>query len=332
MGKDILISPTRQLGWAANASIVGTAPDGSLILDVADLSPLARMGLVKLGLNGTVEAREIPRHDDHEVFVDRDGIAHILVADADQRTGNYVQMSVKAHGLPEVRAMSYDRRFKQFASVPEYLKWQAGSVDPPYGLSFFSEGRGRLLVAKATFAPGDTCFHLYRIDTKTLAVLDSGSADLRQDVYRTWNVGTHRWSDSTPLDRLWWHPAVARTTIVPAGESGYWVFTPTSNPGYQRTFTPVSDTPAPTVVAYRFSRDLKALHPTRAVRAEAKPFASAKQDGVVSVSGLGYGIPRYEQGVQVVPTKVKLDFVAFDRDGELYLQTYEDSLTSRPMH
>jgi hypothetical protein len=31
-------------------------------------------------------------------------------------------------------------------------------------------------------------------------------------------------------------------------------------------------------------------------------------------------------------TTLKLDFAAFDRDGELYTQTYEDSITSRPVH
>jgi hypothetical protein len=216
--------------------------------------------------------------------------------------------------MPVVRTLSYDSPYKQYASVPEYLRWEYGEGGKrlPFGSSFFSEGRGRMLVAKATFAPSDTCFHLYRIDTKTLAVIDSGTADLRRDVYRVWSG-----------------PTIGRTTIVPAGESGYWVFTLTSNKEYWRAFMPVSDTPAPTVVAYRFSRDLKAVHPTRAVRVEAKPFASAKQDGVVSVTSASRGIPRYELGTRAMLTTLKLDFAAFDRDGELYTQTYEDSITSR---
>ena len=330
LGEDIVLSPTRQLAYACNALIVGTAPDGSLILDQEEVGG-ERERLVKIGLNGRVEKRDVPRHDDRQVFVDRDGIAHILVTRAGPGVENYLQVGANVRSLPVVKSLSYDRPFKQFASAPEYLRWEAGGEGAPFAMSFFSEGRGRILVAKANFGPTDSCFHLYRIDTKTLAVIDSGSADLSRDVYRTWSFPAYGPSDSAFWSR-YLRPAIAGTKIVPAGESGYWVFTTTRTPGYWWRFTPVSATPAPTVVAYRFSRALKAVHPSSVTRAEVRPFTSAKQDGIVSVSGLGNGIPRYEHGTRVVPTNLKLDFVAFDRDGELYMQTYEDSLTSRPMH
>jgi hypothetical protein len=61
----------------------------------------------------------------------------------------------------------------------------------------------------------------------------------------------------------------------------------------------------------------------------AEPFVAVPRGAAVSAWSKFAFKERWENGAWVVPAKLKLSFIAFDGDGRLYTQTFEDSITSR---
>jgi hypothetical protein len=302
LGKDVSLFPRSGMVNLTAVFPVGTAPDGSLVVDFEPRSPdgEGRKRLAKISPSGSSEISDVlPPHFLGQPFVDRDGIAHLVLAPLSRV--NYLQVDVSAKGLPVVRSLDYDQPSDGFASAPDYLKWGAGRRSMPGEIAFLSEQRGRLLVATPRHDSSGLLYSVYRIRTRTLALIDSGLVSLTRDVYRKWSG-----------------PVIPTTVIVPAGKSGYWIFSPTSD-------TP----PSPTVIAYRLAPDLKVIRPTAVATDEAEPFAAAPADAVVSLWSSFTARDRWGNGAWVVPAKVQLNFIAFDGDGQLYAQTFNDSITSR---
>ncbi len=298
---DISLFPRQGMMDMTTVLPVGTTPDGSLVVDFERHMPHGEKRLAKIGANGSVQVSDaLPNHFPGTPFVDRGGLAHLVAPYLSQVS--YAQVNLNARGLPVVRSLNYDQPFGGHASAPEYLRWSLGARGRPIEIAFFGEGTGRIVVATGKDNPVDSFCNLYRVATKTLALVDSGSINLRRDVYRTWSG-----------------PAIPRTMIGQAGKSGYWIFAPTLD-------TP----PAPTVVAYRIAPDLKVIHPTVVATDAAGPFAAAPAGAVVSLRlNWHRANARWENGVWVVTSKLDISFFAFDGDGRLYTQTFEDSITSR---
>ena len=293
---------------------VGITPDGSLVVDTDwdPLEPLLRLARVHSGSSMAVSTT-LPTHHMRDAFVDQDGLAHIV---SSGRPGYYVQVDLTKPDLPEILSLDYDQPFNGLASAPAYLRWKMSWNASPYGLAFLSEKQGRLLAAMRKLNDIRLVYHLYRIDSKTLALLDSSQINRFQDVYRTWTG-----------------PVIEKAVIVPAGRTGYWLFDPRSSsdtiaspPGQDLK----RDNPQPTVVAYRLGPDLKVIRPTIVASGVVRPFADAPPDAVVSVqTSYEYGITGWEHGTWVVPLKHKLEFYGFSSGGQLYTQSFEDSITSR---
>jgi hypothetical protein len=253
------------------------------VVDVEYNNPEGRQFLAKVSPTGTLVSTGIlPPHQ--EPYVDRDGIAHVVAR------GPYIQVNTAAPGLPMVRPI------EKLGSVPDYLRWGGQ-------LAFLSDGHERLVVATRMMGRDGSRFRLCRVDTKTLALLDSGSLNVYQDTFRTF-IGPHF--------------PIPRPILVPAESSGYWLFMPTDA-------TP----PAATMLAYRISHDLKVVHPHSDFSAGQRPFSEAPKDAAIIVQSGCTSKDRWENGAWLANTKLKLEFIAFGRDGQVYTQTLEDSLTSR---
>ena len=296
---DMPVFPCSETGLLTGVVPVGTMPDGNLVVDLMEMTPEGKQRLAKVSPSGATAVSDVlPSHGPHEpfVFIDRDGVAHLVVGSTGP--AEYAQVDMAAKGMPVIRMLDYDQPFNGYASVPGYLRWRPWRGEPLL-LAFCSERSGRILAA--TLTPNDSFshLHLYRVNTKTLALVDSGAIHLTRDVYRAWSG-----------------PTIRRTVIVPADKSGFWVY------------RPMPDTsPAPTIVAYRVQPDLKVVRPTAVDAGTAKPFDAASADAVVSIE-CPYVPPRTYGGGKV-QVKLRLKFTAFGSDGQLYYQAFEDSLTSR---
>jgi len=169
------------------------------------------------------------------------------------------------------------------------LKWE------PYvslvNLAFCSEGRRQVLAATLTRNDSLSSYHFYRVNTKTLSLIDSGAVHRITDVYRRWTG-----------------PIIPRAALVPAAGTGYW------------PFVPMNDTPPlPTVVAYRVGPDLKVVRPVVIEASAVQPLSTAPVGAVVVVRTLFDHHDKWEE--------LKLEFIAFGANGQLYAQSFEDSLT-----
>jgi hypothetical protein len=279
---------------------IGTTGDGSLVVDVAPLASEDRRRLARISPGGATEATGVlPPHDLDKSFVDRDGIAHLVLAGYSEV--DYMQVDMTVKGLPVVRRLDYDQSFDAYASAPGYLRWALRRRVKPNEFVFFGGEPGRLMVATPRQDSSGSFFRVYRVVSKTLALIDSGTVSLARDVYRTWSG-----------------PAIPRAALVPAGRSGYWLFARTTD-------TP----PSPTVVAYRLGPDLKVIRPAAVEASLVQPFAAAPADAAVSVQCPFTRKERWEDSVWVVPVRLLLSFTAFGGDGQIYSQAFEDSVTSR---
>jgi hypothetical protein len=279
------------VGWMVP---VGTAPDGSLVVEtenlisVVDPPPQCLARISPTGAttsSGQLSTLGTP-------YIDRDGIVHAVTA----LDGSYVQVSTAAPGLAVVRTLDYGQPFGGLDSTPGYLRWGGQ-------LAFFSDEHQRLVVATRMMGRDGSRFRLCRVDTKALTLLDSGSLNVYQDTFRTF-IGPH-----FPIPRL---------ILVPAESSGYWLFMPTDA-------TP----PAATMFAYRLTHDLKVVHPHAEFVAGQRPFSEAPKDAAIIVQSGITSRDWREDGAWLANTKLKLEFIALGRDGEVYTQTLEDSVASR---
>jgi hypothetical protein len=279
------------VGWVAP---VGTTPDGSLVVETENLISLADPSptrLARISPTGAItSSRQLSGLG--ALYMDRDGIVHAVAAWDD----SYLQVNTAAPGLPVVRSLDYGQPFGGLDSTPGYLRWGGQ-------LAFLSDEHHRLVVATRMTGRDGPRFRLCRVDTKTLALLDSGSLNVYQDTFRTF-IGPHF--------------PIPRPILVPAESSGYWLFMPTDA-------TP----PAATMFAYRLSHDLKVVHPHAEFVAGQRPFSEAPKDAAIIVQSGSTSRDWHEDGAWLANTKLKLDFIAFGRDGQVYTQTLEDSVASR---
>ena len=252
---DVRLRPGSGSVSVGSAFPVGTLPDGSLVVDIELQDPQGTQRLARVNPDGSTV---VTRSKHGQPFVDRDGLVHILSSGALVHTIDYTQVDMTKKGLPTIRSLAYGQPFGSLSSAPEYLRWWAGYRGRPIEGALFSDGPGRLLVVTSKGEPADTICHLYRVVTKTLALIDSGQMNLTRDIYHTWTGPTIGWA-----------------TIVPADGGGYWLFEPTG-----------AVAPAPTVIAYRLRPDLTAVHPAAVTSLAAEPFANAPKGAVVSIMGI----------------------------------------------
>jgi hypothetical protein len=270
---------------------VGAAPDGGLVADILGYPEERGQFLARVSPTGKIAlTKGLPEHDLHGPYVDRDGLAHVV------GRATYTQVAMTARGLPVIRTLVYKRPFGPQESVPGYLRWGGQ-------LAFLSDERRRLLVATRMMGRDGPRFRLCRVDTKTLALYDSGSINVYQDTFRTLRG---------PVFQM------PKPLIVPADGSGYWLFVPNAD-------TP----PSANIWAYRLGPDLKVIRPPKADTVAPRPFSDAPSSAVVRIQCFHRTRERRENGVWVVPSTLALDFVAFGRDGQVYTQTLRDSFTNR---
>jgi hypothetical protein len=131
-----------------------------------------------------------------------------------------------------------------------------------------------------------------------------------------WLVDSAQIHPDLDVFRSWTGPRIPRTKIVPAGKSGYWFFTPTSD-----------SPPAPTVVAYRIGPDLRVERPAVVDAGVEEPFVSAPEDAVSVIDCPPRPWREHSQGRVLV--QLDLRFIAFGSDGRLYVGGLSDSLLSR---
>lgn len=279
------------VGWIAP---VGTAPDGSLVaetenlISVADPPPLR---LARISPTGAIcSTGELP--SSITPYVDRDGIAHVVAT----RAASYWQVDVATPSLTVVRTLSYGKPFGGLDTTPGYLRWGGQ-------LAFISDGHQRLVVATRIMGRDGPRFRLCRIDTKTLALLDSGSLNVYEDTFRTFRAPRF------PLPK---------SILAPGENSDYWLYMPTG-----------AAPPAANTLVYHISHDLKVIHPHSQFLAGERPFSEAPKDAAIIVQSGSASRDRQENGAWLANTKLKLEFIAFGRDGQLYTQTLEDSVASR---
>jgi len=280
LGGDVRLSPDNPR-LPGNVVPIGVLPDGSLVLDMED--GLVFFYLAKISPDGSYEMTQVPSHFLGRPFVDGEGTVHFL--------SEGFQVDMTAESLPSRRP----RNGRQADSLaPEELYFRPNGT-----MALHSERRGQLLAAREV--PGDSSLiGLFRVSSRTMAIVDSGAIHRHRDVCRIWSGAEVPW------------PA-----IVPASDSGYWLFVPTRD-------TP----PAPTVVAYRFRPSLKPVPPAVVEPDVPQAFDAAPKDGVVSVERRRIRpTPKERGGIQV---KLRLRFTAFGSNGRLYQQTHEDSLASLP--
>jgi hypothetical protein len=292
LGPEIALFPYHGgVGWVAP---VGITPDGSLVVEteaiISVLDPPPQR-LVRISPTGaTTSSGQLSTLG--APYMDRDGIVHAVTA----WDGSYVQVNTAAPGLSVVRTLDYGQPFGGLDSTPGYLRWGGQ-------LAFFSDEHQRLVVATRMMGRDGPRFGLCRVDTKTLALLDSGSLNVYQDTFRTF-IGPHF--------------PIPKPILVPAENSGYWLFMPTDA-------TP----PTANMYVYRLSHDLKVTHPCNQPWAGSRPFSQAPKDAVVIAQNWSTSRDWHENGAWLANTKLKLEFIAFGRDGQLYTQTLEDSVASR---
>jgi hypothetical protein len=297
---EIPLLPTQGLTRLNNVVPIGTLQDGSLVLDIAEEGPDNYRHLAKVRSDGLTEVTGvIPPHRTGQPYVDHDGVAHILVTR--RHIQGYMQVDMTAKGLPTVLSLVYSQPFAGLSSAPDYLRWEDGLPGCPLEGGFFSDGPRRLLVATTKGKRDDSVCYLYRVDSKTLALLGAGQLNLARDIFREWSG-----------------PVVGRTLIVRSGSGGYWLFTSTGDAP-----------PKPTVVAYRLKQDLTPVRPSVAAAVAAEPFDEAPDDAVVSVF---CPTPQHKElptsGGRAVQVTLLLKFAAFGSDGRLYYQAREDSFPS----
>jgi hypothetical protein len=277
---------------------IGILPDGSLVVDIDASRPEHAQYLAKISPEGIVEVTDVlPLHYLGQPFVDQGGVAHLVFAFGTKV--DYMQLNMSAHGLPVVRELDYDRPDDSLTPVPGYLRWATGRRFRPTETAFLGEKSGRILVVTPRFHEGGHSFSVYRIDPNTMWLVDSAQIHPDLDVFRSWTG-----------------PRIPRTKIVPAGKSGYWFFTPTSD-----------SPPAPTVVAYRIGPDLRVERPAVVDAGVEEPFVSAPEDAVSVIDCPPRPWREHSQGRVLV--QLDLRFIAFGSDGRLYVGGLSDSLLSR---
>ena len=270
---------------------VGTTSDGGLVADVLGFPENRGQFLAKVSPTGTIDlTKRLPPHHQVDSYVGRDGLVHLVGNEA------YTQVDMTRRGLPVVRTLVYERPFGRQESVPGYLRWGGQ-------LAFLSDGDRRLLVATRMMGCDGSRFRLCRVDTKTLALLDSGSINVYEDTSRTWRGPEFR----TP-----------QTFLVPTDDAGYWLFVANYDPP-----------PAGNIWAYRVGPDLKPVRPREANTVASKSFSEAPSSSVVRIQCTHRTQRLSENGAWVVPSVLTLDFVAFGCDGQVYVQTLTDSFTIR---
>jgi len=278
-------SRLRRLG---SAWPIGTLPDSSLVLDIDDGVNFSYLGKVSPG--GVCEAKLSTAYYAGP-FVDRVGMIHGVLG------SRYMQVDATQPGMPTARRLNWGQPADSWTTPSPPPAWLIGWRDRPTAL--LSEESGRMLVATRRTSDSNAPFIVYRVDTKTLAVVDSGLIDPAWDAYRVWTS-----------------PVKLGMVLVPAGDSGYWLFAPTGD-----------SSPAPVAVAYSVRRDLKAMRPYVPVVGRVRPFYAAPADAVVVIHCPL--TPSRKRGGSEVRVKLKLDFTAYGSDGLLYAQSLEDSVTSR---
>jgi hypothetical protein len=261
---------------------IGTLPDGSLIVVIDDGINFLYMGRIRP--DGATESIMIPQYCCLPL-VDHDGTVHLVAPD------RYIRVDATATGMPTVQSLAFGQSPGNPVLTQDNFRWERDCRDRQAVL--YDDGPGQILVAVRM---PDQNTRLYRVSTKTLAIVDSGSVNSSRDVYRTWA-----------------EPAPARIILTPARESGYWLFLPTVNA--QST---------PVVVAYRLRPDLSPVRPTAVAATAVMPFSTTPPEAVTSVV-CQYVPPKRYSGVDV-QVKLKLEFMAYSSDGQLYAQTFEDSV------
>lgn len=297
---DILVLPKPGLDYLSAVEPIGTLPDGSLVVDVAERAPESHQRLAKVRPDGHTEVTGvIPAHETGQPYVDRNGVVHVLVL----ALGNmgYMQVDMVEKGLPTIRSLLYDQPSGSLPSAPGYLRWAHQRPGGPIAGAFFSDGPQRLLVETPRRVVDDSICHLYSVNSRTLALIDSGQINLIRDIYR-----------------MWTGPSIRGTVIVRSGKTGYWLFANTGDTA-----------PNPTVVAYRVRPDLTVERPHTAAAAAAGPFSDAPADAVVAVFCV-FKRPReaMEDNTLAAHVRVRLKFSALSSDGQLYYQVLEDSIVS----
>jgi hypothetical protein len=290
LGTEITLFSLLYPTGVASVVPVGIAPDGSLLTDVAYNNPEGRQSLVRVSPTGTLVYTGILPPHPNDSYVDRDGASHIVTR------RSYLQVNTAAPGLPVVRSLQYGQPFGGLDSTPGYLRWGGQ-------LAFFGDEHQRLVVATRMMGRDGSRFRLCRVDTKTLALLDSGSLNVYQDTFRTF---------------IWPSFPITKPILVPAEGSGYWLFMPTDA-------TP----PASNMYVYRISHDLEVVHPHSQPWAGSRLFSEAPKDAAIIVQSGSTSRDWSKDGAWLANTKLKLEFIAFGRDGQLYTQTLEDSVASR---
>ncbi|UCG42259.1 MAG: hypothetical protein JSU73_10320 [candidate division WOR-3 bacterium] len=155
-----------------------------------------------------------------------------------------------------------------------------------------------MLIAACVQDSSGSFLRLYRVDAATLAILDSGRIDLKNDVYRSWS-----------------RTKIPQAAFVPAPSGGYWLFLST-----------LEAPPSPTTVAVRLRRDLEVIRPTTVVADEERPLSAAPMDALVVIE-----CPRTRwewDGSRTAWGSLRLLYTGFGSDGRLYRQVFEDSMTS----
>jgi hypothetical protein len=288
LGSEIPLSFAEpRLRRLSSAWPIGTLPDSSLVLYIDDGMDFLYLGKVSPG--GVCEAR-LSRDYNAGPFVDHDGMIHGVWED------RYMQVYATQPGMPIALRLNWGQPADSWMTPSTPPAWLIGWRDRPTAL--LSEETGRMIVASRRTRDDKSPFVLYRVDTKTLAVVDSGLIDPARDAYRVWT-----------------RPVNLGMVLVPAGESGYWLFVPTGD-----------SSPAPVAIAYSVRRDLKAVRPSVPVAGRVRPFYAAPANAVVFID-CPLTPPRKRGGSEVT-VRLKLDFTAYGSDGLLYAQSLEDSVTS----
>lgn len=291
-GQDIPLARSGSDFDLSGAKPIGTTPDGRL---VATLWTHSADGdgcrLARVDQNGSVAVSEdlhpyVPNYP----FVDEAGVAHLVISPS----GRYIQVDAAREGLPVIRSLDYHAPFDGMDSVPSYLRW-GGQI------GFYSEPRGRLIVARRNLSLDTMCIRLFRIDSKTLSLVDTGFVGLG-DAQRTWSG-----------------PQLRQVTMVSAGKSGYWVYFPTA-------YSP----PKPTVIAYLVRPDLSVVHPVATEQAEPRPLAAAPPGSAFTVLRQ-WSSPDFarSEGALTGKTALGLEVTALGSDGQLYVESLRDTDASR---
>lgn len=282
LGNDVVLS-VPGLGQRAPGSVkpIGTLPDGSLIVVIDDGINFLYMGRIRP--DGATESRPIPQYCCLPL-VDHDGTVHLVAPD------RYIRVDATATGMPTVQSLAFGQSPGSPVLTQDNFRWERDCRDKQAVL--YDDGPGQILVAVRM---PDQNTRLYRVSTKTLAIVDSGSVNSSRDVYRTWS-----------------DPLIAGMTISPAAESGYWLFLATGH-----------NMPAP-VAAYRLWPDLSLVRPKAGTAAMVKPFSAAPPQAVISIGCPHVPPKRYSE--VTVQIKLELELTACGSDGQLYTQTFEDSV------